>query len=328
MDRIYLSYRRPYNTAIAGRIYDRLAVTFGSSGIVRSGDVMDTGHGGDRALREAVRQCSAMVVVMGQGWEDLQDNRGTSLLESREDTVRLEIEAALQHDLRVLPILVDGYHMPRRDQLPDSIADLTGKNALELESGRRFDDDMRRIVTALAAWVSTERDITSPVALAQSLLGPPVVARPPRSGDLRRVETGHLFLLICEVLVLSAGLAISTTMYVQAALPGVVVCGTFSTLLIILLALPEWRLIASLLCAAGLAFCVYLASDTMSARVHTLHPDSQFAGLLPYVGAVGVFLLVAAINYSLYRRSSKWRRIVLNAAPSKDDKAIERTVMK
>lgn len=328
MDQIYLSFRRPYNTAIAGRIYDRLEVMFGPSAIVRSGDNLGTGRAGDRAIREAVRQCSAMIVVMGQGWEDLQDNPGASLLERREDTVRLEIEAALQHDLRVLPILVDGYHMPRRDQLPDSIADLTGKNALDLESGRRFDDDMRRILTALSAWVSTDRDITSPVALAQSLLGPPVVARPPRSGDLRRVETGHLFLLICEALALSAGLAIAMGDYVQAALPGFVVCGTSSILLIILLALPEWRLITSLLCAAGLAFCGYLAGDTMSARVRTLHPDSQFAGLLPYVGAVSVFLLVAAINYSLYRRSSKWRRIVLNAAPSKDDKAIERTVVK
>lgn len=325
MDRIYLSFRRPYNTAIAGRIYDRLAITFGSGAIVRSDVASETTQGGNKALREAVRQCSVMVAVMGQGWGDPQDSRGTTLLQSGDDTVRIEIEEAIQHNLRILPVLVDGYPMPVRGQLPGSISNLTDKNALELDSGRRFDDDIRRIATALSTWVSTNRDITSPAALAQSLLVPSVDARPPRTGDVRRVETGYLSLLILEALALATGLTVFTGVYMQSVLPGCVIGAASCVLLIILLALPEWRLITSLLCAAGWGVGGYLAGESINPRLRTVHPDSPLPTVLPYLSAVCVFLLVGAINYSLYRRSFVWRHIVVNKPAGKEDKTTDRS---
>jgi hypothetical protein len=45
----------------------------------------------------------------------------------------------------ILPILVDGAHMPQPEQLPDDIKSIVGKNALPLRH-ERFDDDAENIV--------------------------------------------------------------------------------------------------------------------------------------------------------------------------------------
>jgi hypothetical protein len=44
----------------------------------------------------------------------------------------LEIETALAKEIPVMPVLVDDSSMPRPQQLPDSLAPMTRRNALEL----------------------------------------------------------------------------------------------------------------------------------------------------------------------------------------------------
>ena len=46
--------------------------------------------------------------------------------------MRLEIEAALTRNVRVIPILVEGARMPREDELPAGLAKLAHRQALEL----------------------------------------------------------------------------------------------------------------------------------------------------------------------------------------------------
>ena len=48
-----------------------------------------------------------------------------------DDFVRLEIEAALTRNVRVIPALVDGAEMPNADELPDTIVKLVRRQALE-----------------------------------------------------------------------------------------------------------------------------------------------------------------------------------------------------
>jgi hypothetical protein len=62
--------------------------------------------------------------------------------------VRVEIEAALSRNVRVIPILVDGATMPRTDDVPPSLAGLIRRQALEL-SPSRFDFDSGRLLNVL-----------------------------------------------------------------------------------------------------------------------------------------------------------------------------------
>src|SRR4029453_17471166 len=69
-------------------------------------------------------------------------------LDNPDDTVRLEIEAALARNTRVIPVLVDNTPMPDGRQLPESLAPLTRRNALDL-SYNRYAHDLERLVEAV-----------------------------------------------------------------------------------------------------------------------------------------------------------------------------------
>jgi hypothetical protein len=69
-------------------------------------------------------------------------------LDDPDDIVRLEIEAALARDVRVIPILVGDAVMPGRGDLPESLAGLTRRNALFIRY-ESFRYDAERLVAAI-----------------------------------------------------------------------------------------------------------------------------------------------------------------------------------
>lgn len=62
--------------------------------------------------------------------------------------MRLEIEAAITRDIRIIPVLVEGVRMPGAADLPPSLAKLTRRQALDLSS-RHFDFDIQRLLKVL-----------------------------------------------------------------------------------------------------------------------------------------------------------------------------------
>jgi CheY-like chemotaxis protein len=60
----------------------------------------------------------------------------------------LEIAAALEQGVHIIPVLVQGALMPRQDQLPDSIAQLARRQAFELSS-RRWRRDVQQLIEAI-----------------------------------------------------------------------------------------------------------------------------------------------------------------------------------
>jgi uncharacterized RDD family membrane protein YckC len=89
------------------------------------------------------------LALIGDEWLTITDEHGRRRLDSPDDFVRVEIEAALTRKVRVIPILVDGARMPRADELPDSLAKLVRRHALEL-SPARFDFDTSRLLKVLS----------------------------------------------------------------------------------------------------------------------------------------------------------------------------------
>ena len=63
--------------------------------------------------------------------------------------MRIEIEAALERGIRVIPVLVDGALMPKREDLPASLQRLRRRQAIEI-SHNRFDSDVGRLTHALS----------------------------------------------------------------------------------------------------------------------------------------------------------------------------------
>jgi hypothetical protein len=84
-------------------------------------------------------------VVIGRRWLEAADSGAPPRLFAPADPVRKEIEIALENQIEIIPVLVDGAAMPARTELPGEIAELTAFNAFEI-SIRRFHPDAEQLV--------------------------------------------------------------------------------------------------------------------------------------------------------------------------------------
>jgi hypothetical protein len=99
-------------------------------------------------INAAVGSCDVLLALIGEEWLSITDREGQRRLDDPDDYVRLEIEAAMEREVRVIPILVEGATMPLAEELPPSLARLVRRQALEL-SPSRFDFDISRLLKAL-----------------------------------------------------------------------------------------------------------------------------------------------------------------------------------
>jgi hypothetical protein len=146
--RIFISYRREETAYPAGWLYDRLADRFGGRQVFKDVDSIQLGDDFVEVITRAVGSCDVLVALIGDQWLTITDAHGRRRLDDPDDFVRLEIEAALTRNVRVIPILVDGARMPRADELPDSLVKLVRRQALEL-SPARFEFDTSRLLKVL-----------------------------------------------------------------------------------------------------------------------------------------------------------------------------------
>jgi alkylated DNA nucleotide flippase Atl1 len=146
--RIFLSYRREDTRHVVGRIGDRLTDHFGNERVFVDVDTIEPGLDFAEAIAAAVGSCQVLLALIGDRWLDSTDRKGRRKLDDSNDLVRLEIQAALERNIRVIPVLVDGVVMPTAEELPPSLAGLARRQAFEL-SYSRFRDDARRLVDLL-----------------------------------------------------------------------------------------------------------------------------------------------------------------------------------
>jgi hypothetical protein len=145
---VFISYRRQESSGIAGRLYDRLAASFGDGQVFMDVDTIALGVDFGEAIAQAVSNCTVLLAVIGPGWLTATDEDGQRRLDDHDDIVRLEIQTALERDIRVIPILVEGAKMPRRQQLPEELAGLARRNAHFMRH-ESFRSDADRLLEAI-----------------------------------------------------------------------------------------------------------------------------------------------------------------------------------
>ena len=143
--RVFVCYRRQETAYAAGWLYERLRERLGSSQIFKDIDSLAPGDDFSDEIHAAVGSCDVLLALIGDDWLTITDVTGRRRIDDPEDFVRLEIEAALSRDVRVIPLLIAGAAMPRPDQLPAGLRGLTRRQALEL-SPARFELDTRRLI--------------------------------------------------------------------------------------------------------------------------------------------------------------------------------------
>jgi hypothetical protein len=136
--RVFISYRREDTAWPAGRVYEALVENFLPDLVFKDVDTIKPGEDYVERIIGAVRSSDVLLALIGRQWLTITDESGQRRLDSPQDLVRLEIETALESGSRVIPILVDGARLPRRDELPATLAPLVRRNAFEI-SPQRFE---------------------------------------------------------------------------------------------------------------------------------------------------------------------------------------------
>lgn len=153
--RIFISYRREDSAGYAGRLSDALESRFGAGRVFRDVDDISPGEDFVQRLETALADCVVLLAVIGRKWATAADSRGQRRLDDPQDYVRVEIATALQRDLRVVPVLVDGTAMPGPADLPDSLAALSRRQGVTLADGS-WGDDVARLCRAIEEEVQPE----------------------------------------------------------------------------------------------------------------------------------------------------------------------------
>ncbi len=148
MQGIFISYRRNDTSGITGRIFDNLVLEFGPDQVFMDVDGIEPGLDFHEVLSERVGGCQIFLAVIGRRWLSEQDANGMRRIDQENDFVRIEIESALNRDIRVIPILFDGAAMPSADDLPEAIRSLSRRSALEIGHAN-FHGDFSRLVKVL-----------------------------------------------------------------------------------------------------------------------------------------------------------------------------------
>lgn len=179
MAKFFISYRRRDAQYQAHKLHETLSsfVANPREDIFIDVDNIPFGRDFVAHLDAKVRDCEVLLAVIGPQWLDLRDSStGMRLLDDPNDFVRIEIESALERDIPVVPVLLDGVSVPRASDLPKSLQPLVRRNGIPVQL-MTFEADVARLMRGLGY-----SNLTSP-----TLKPPPQAERKPdEAAELRK----------------------------------------------------------------------------------------------------------------------------------------------
>jgi hypothetical protein len=134
MSRIFINYRRSDSGGYAGRIYEALKRRSEAWQVFMDVDTIHAGLDFTEAIERAIQSADLMLVVIGKEW--LVDADGRRRLDDPHDFVRIELEAALKSNVRMIPILIGEAKMPTEQELPPALAMLNRRQVFQIRDAQ------------------------------------------------------------------------------------------------------------------------------------------------------------------------------------------------
>lgn len=147
MGGIFVSYRRQDSAGHARALYDRLRERFRQR-VFMDVEGIEPGVDFVEVIENAVGNCEVLLALIGREWSDIADEKGARRLEDPHDFIRLEVATALSRNVIVVPVLLEGAAMPNARALPNDIAKLARRQAIELRDNR-WDADVDALMQRL-----------------------------------------------------------------------------------------------------------------------------------------------------------------------------------
>lgn len=171
--KLFINYRREDTEDFAGRLHDHLVGEFGKDNIFKDVDSIRPGDNWKVALEQSVGQCDVVLALIGDRWAQCKDETGKARIQSDNDWVRFELEAAYRTNRIVMPVLVKGTRPIQNKDLPESLHWLTDANMTEIRGGAFFKDDVARLISELRSRRDrlTEQKKAANVTYGQPVMG-------------------------------------------------------------------------------------------------------------------------------------------------------------
>jgi hypothetical protein len=144
MSGIVISYRRDDTEGSAGRLYDRLVTRYGQDFVFVDLNSIEPAEDWLKTIDETIRSSNVVIALIGPRWLSATDDSGRRRLDDEGDYVRREIRTAIDHSIRLLPVLVQGAFMVGGRSLPADIRPLSEVQPAHLDS-RYYDRDIEEL---------------------------------------------------------------------------------------------------------------------------------------------------------------------------------------
>lgn len=145
---IFISYRVNDTAGETGRLVDSLKHYFDEDQIFMDIDKIEPGVDFSEVISKSLSSCDVLLAIIGPNWLGGREVQGTPRIHQPNDWVRLEISSALQRNIRVVPVLVDGAELPQEQDLPADLQPLLKRQAYEI-SNKRWKYDTEQLVRFL-----------------------------------------------------------------------------------------------------------------------------------------------------------------------------------
>ena len=132
---VFVCYRRDDAAYAAAVLSDVLGARLGRDRVFTDVDSLAPGDDFAPAVAEAIAACDVALVLIGRHWLAATGDDGRRRLDDPDDPVRREIELALRHGIRIVPVLLDAV-LPAAEQLPPSLASLPSRQAVTVRASR------------------------------------------------------------------------------------------------------------------------------------------------------------------------------------------------
>ena len=154
--RIFISYRRSDTPGHAGWLHHILEEHYGRSSVFRDLDSIEPGQHFPTRVAQTIATCTDVFALIGQTWL-VRGSSGRARLFEPDDWVRLELETAMQRDLRIVPLLIGNAVVPPPQALPASLVGIAERQSYGLRDAH-FAEDVRNVISRVDCTSDTERE--------------------------------------------------------------------------------------------------------------------------------------------------------------------------
>jgi hypothetical protein len=145
--KIFICYRRT-DRDFARNIERELTASFGAQTVFLDFDQVKGGQRWKTKVLEVLDDRPVMVTLITTRWNSRQKGKPKLLYE--EDHVRFELEAALERDLPIVPVLYERANWPKPSDIPTTLHSVLGFQRVPV-SHERWDHDAHQLVEALTS---------------------------------------------------------------------------------------------------------------------------------------------------------------------------------